>query len=106
DVKLSTPGRLSIGGVIDASGGRDDGGSITLDAGDIATTARLDVSARNGGGDGGSIALTASGSVSLQGPIVANSDCSARLGCDSTGGGRTPGAGGAGRGGGGGGVSR
>ncbi|HJQ84235.1 MAG TPA: hypothetical protein VKA21_09180 [Candidatus Binatia bacterium] len=86
DVDLAAPGALTLGGVVDVSGGGGGGGTITLDAGNVSTTNRLDASARTGGGDGGSISITASGSISLRGPVVAESVCSITSGCASTGG--------------------
>ena len=61
-VGLSATGALGIAGPIDAPGG-DSGGSIEIDAGSVATSARLDVS----GGPQGSGALV---DILARGPVV------------------------------------
>ena len=64
---------LAVNATIDVSGGDYDGGTIELDADTnvaIAATGKLDARATSGSGFGGTIAVTATGTIDVHGPIV------------------------------------
>jgi cysteine-rich repeat protein len=96
DVHLGAVGKMTVGGLVDASGGADGGGAIEIAGGRVELTARLDARSRVGGGDGGPIDIQATATnVRVRGPLVSTSDCDIDDACFSTGGDVTIGATGA-----------
>jgi hypothetical protein len=72
-ISLLARALLTVNATLDVSGGDLDGGTIELDADSdvvVAAIGKLDVHATGGSGFGGTVAVTATGTIDMHGPIL------------------------------------
>ena len=74
-VSILAAGDVSVGGMVDASGGDFDGGELDVEAGgDLTVAGRLRVDSTAGEGGGGFVALTAAGDLRLNATAIVSAD--------------------------------